>query len=163
MFEKFFSKKKEKPFLSVANFNIFLNEKNTKNEKNENELKGLLEKIINSPEFYIENSQGKKLVGQEFDSAREIIWKNLNRDNKEMRKIEEALNQNKLSYNRTSQLSLVIELAREKSINVDDLAERLSFLVKNIDSKKYSELTLEKKESFMTEIDKMASNLYDRL
>ncbi len=163
MFENFFSKKKEKPFLSVANFNIFLKEKKTKSEKNDNELKSLLEKIINSPEFYIEDSQGKKLFGQEFDSAREIIWKNLGRDNNEMIKIEEALNQNKLSYNRVSQLSLVVELAREKSINVDDLAEKLSSLVKNVDSKKYSESTLEEKESFMIEVDKIASNLYDRL
>lgn len=166
MFKEFFNfnkkkEKKEKPFLKVANYNVFLKERNIKS--NDSEIKSLLDKVINSPEFYIENSEGKKLVGQEFDAAREIIWRNLGHDNSEMKKIEEALNQNRLSYNRSSQLSLILDLAKEQSIEVEDLKVRLRTLISNIDNKKYSELSIDKKEEFMVEIDKIATELYNRI
>jgi hypothetical protein len=161
MFENFFNRKKEKPFLSVADYNVFLNEK--KVEQSNDEIKSLLEKVINSPEIYIENLKGQKLIGSDFDTAREIIWRNLNSDNNEMKKIEEALNQNKLSYNRVSQLSLILDLAEDKLIKVDDLKEKLSFLIAKVDNKKYSNMILNDKESFMKEVDEIATHLYDRL
>lgn len=161
MFENFFNKKKEKPFLSVADYNVFLNEK--KVEQSNDEIKSLLEKIINSPEVYIENLKGQKLIGNDFDTAREIIWRNLNSDNNEMKKIEEALNQNKLSYNRVSQLSLILDLAEDKLIKVDDLKKKLSSLIAKVDNKKYSNMALDEKEFFMNKVDEIATHLYDRL
>ncbi|MCK9438608.1 MAG: hypothetical protein WCY43_00370 [Patescibacteria group bacterium] len=161
MFENFFNKKKEKPFLSVADYNVFLNEK--KVEQSNDEIKSLLEKIINSPEVYIENLKGQKLIGNDFDTAREIIWRNLNSDNNEMKKIEEALNQNKLSYNRVSQLLLILDLAKDKLIKVDDLKKKLSSLIAKVDNKKYSNMALDEKEFFMNKVDEIATHLYDRL
>lgn len=161
MFENFFNRKKEKPFLSVADYNVFLNEK--KVEQSNDEIKSLLEKVINSPEIYIENLKGQKLIGSDFDTAREIIWRNLNSDNNEMKKIEEALNQNKLSYNRVSQLSLILDLAEDKLIKVNDLKEELSTLIAKVDNKKYSNMTLDEKEFFMNKVDEIATHLYDRL
>ena len=161
MFENFFNRKKEKPFLSVADYNVFLNEK--KVEQSNDEIKSLLEKIINSPEVYIENLKGQKLIGNDFDTAREIIWRNLNSDNNEMKKIEEALNQNKLSYNRVSQLLLILDLAKDKLIKVDDLKKKLSSLIAKVDNKKYSNMALDEKEFFMNKVDEIATHLYDRL
>jgi len=172
MFENFFSKKKEEPFLSISGYKFFFNEKKIvecKNVDSVEDIKPLLADIINSPEFYIVNAKGEDVIGGDFDKVREIIWNNSNNNNDEkIKKIKDAFSQNKLSYSRIHQLSTVLDETEKMNIEVGDLKTKLNQLEKERTpgydkNMQYSMMEISEKKDFMKKIDEIAVELYERL
>ncbi|HNV12522.1 MAG TPA: hypothetical protein PK686_00655 [bacterium] len=170
MFENIFNRKKEtSSVLEVDNYKVLLKEKNIvdKNKTNENEFKSLLADVINSPELHIYDKKGDVVSGYGFDTVRDIVSREINGDGDKIKKIKEALSQNRFSYTRVHQfLSLLDSLDNstlKDKLKNDYFSLEKKYLPSENKSIQYVELDMNEKKEFMDGLDKIAIELYNKL